>query len=505
MSVFMTWPRLISVPLLLVACGMGSFLILALLERFFMLSLSHAGHRNAVELARQRTRLIATFLAINCFFLFSDPSLGAFGGVLARALRYGLLGLTAIWLALQWNRSSSLYRREATSASLRKQLHPFLPQLEEALDGRILDDLSPDEVFILAKGLSAQVRYSSLTIYRNVLADLFRSGRLDRAASFRQLEELRQVLTLREEDHHAAIRELSVLDPALLHLDARQRQARDVRESAAAEAIADLLHGIIGSVPKLADVLPLYRRQLEKIRRQSGLDEDGWTSVLSAFLREDGPVLPLIKRELDQLEQALADRLTVLEASGRQPLLLPLLVSLDLQMMSLLVALLPQLRICSDRDLNERFEQLRCWIPTSVGRALRDRSGIDLPPVQAINQNPPFLIPQLVDVLAGFWQDPDPETAAWAQWLLQRYSPARAEAVARQPRPGLPASRLFAAFSPDQTAPGGPLESHLRELLDELDEGAWTPAALLQSLLPQRAKPSLPGLSPFALLALPSS
>jgi len=258
-------------------------------------------------------------------------------------------------------------------------------------------------------------------------------------------------------------------------------------------------------VPKVADLLPLYRRQLEKIRRQSGLDEDGWTSVLSAFLTEDGPVLPLIKRELDQLEQALADRLTVLEASGRQPLLLPLLVSLDLQMVSLLVALLPQLRICSDRDLNERFEHLRCWIPTSVGRALRDRCGIDLPPVQAVNQNPPFLIPQLADVLAGFWQDPDPETAAWAQWLLQRYSPARAEAVARQPRPGLPASRLFAAFSPDQTAPGGPLESHLRELLDDLDEGAWTPAALLQSLLPQRAKPSLPGLSPFALLALPSS
>ena len=504
MSVLTTWPRLIAIPLLLVAWGMGSFLILASLERLLMLSLSHAGHRHAVELARQRTRLIATFLAINLFFRFSDPSLGAFGGLLGRALRYGLLGLTAIWLALQWNRSSSLYRREATSASLRKQLNPFLPQLEEALDGRILDDLSPDEVFILAKGLPAQVRYSSLTIYRNVLGDLFRSGRLDRAASFRQLEELRKVLTLREEDHYAAIRELAVLDPALLHLDARQRQARDVRESAASEAIADLLHAIVGTVPKLADVLPLYRRQLEKIRRQSGLDEDGWTSVLTAFLTEGGPVLPLIKRELEQLEQALADRLTALEASARQPLLRPLLVSLDLQMMSLLVALLPQLQICNDRDLNERFEHLRCWIPASVGRALRDRSGIDLPPVQAVNQNPPFPIPQLVDVLAGFWQDPDPETAAWAQWLLQRYSPARAEAVARQPRPGVPESRLFQSFSANQTAPGGPLESQLLILLDELVDEACTPAALLRFVLPQRAHRFLPGMSPFALLALPS-
>jgi hypothetical protein len=169
-------PRLISIPLLLVGSGLGSFLILALLERVSMLSLSHAGHRQAEELARQRTRLIATFLAINLFFWFSDPSLGAFGGVLARALRYGLLALTAIWLASLWNRSSRQYRREATSASLRKQLKPFLPQLEEALDGRLLVDLSADEVFILAKGLPAQVRYGSLTIYRNVLADLFRSG-----------------------------------------------------------------------------------------------------------------------------------------------------------------------------------------------------------------------------------------------------------------------------------------------------------------------------------------
>jgi hypothetical protein len=498
-------PRLISIPLLLVGSGLGSFLILALLERVSMLSLSHAGHRQAEELARQRTRLIATFLAINLFFWFSDPSLGAFGGVLARALRYGLLALTAIWMASLWNRSSRQYRREATSASLRKQLRPFLPQLEEALDGRLLVDLSADEVFILAKGLPAQVRYGSLTIYRNVLADLFRSGRLDRSASFLQLEELRQVLQLGEEDHHAAIRELAVLDPALLHLDARQRQARDVRESAASEAIADLLHGPTASGAKPADLLLLYRQQLEKIRRQSGLDGDGWTSVLSAFLTEDGPVLPLIKRELDQLEQALADRLTVLEASGRQPLLRPLLVSLDLQMVSVLVALLPQLLVCSDRALGQRFEQLRGWIPASVSRALRDRSGLELSPVQAGHQDPPFRLSQLVDVLAGFWQDPDPETAAWAQWLLQRCAPARAEAVARQPRPGLPGSRLFAAFSPDQTAPGGPLESQLRELINGQVDETWTPAALLQVLLPKRAQAALPGLNPIALLALPSS
>ena len=503
MSLVFALPRLITIPLLLVIAGFCSFLIFAGLERLLFSSLCRSGHFNAREIARQRTRIVSTFLAINIFFWFADPSLAIFGGVLHRMLRYAVLVLTAIWVALLWNRSSRAYRREATSASLRRQLQPFLPQLEAALDGRSVGDLSPDEVFILAKSLSAQVRHGSLTIYRNVLEDLFRTGRLDRAASFLQLEELRHVLDLREEDHHAAIRELAVMDPVLLHLDARQRQARDVRESAASEALVDLLHDIVGPGPSLASLLPRQRQQLEKIRRQSGLDQDGWNSVLSGFFPDDGPVLPLVKRELDLLEHALVDRLTVFDESACQPLLRPLLVSLDMQMVSLLVLLLPQILVCTDWAISRRFEQLSFWIPASVGSALSHRCGLQLPSVEPCSQPPTFLMPELVDVLAGFWQDPDPETASWAHWLLQRYSPAQAEALARQPRPGMPESRLFAAFSQEQTAPGGALELHLLDLLNEFVDEHLSPAALLSLLLPPHYQASLPGLSSIPLLALP--
>jgi len=496
-------PRLISIPLLLVSGGLISFLILASLERLQLSLLRESGHQNALELSRQRTRILATFLAVNLFFWFADPSLGMLGGLLGRVIRSSILIVSAIWVARLWHRSSRAYRREATSASLQKQLIPFLPQLADALDGRDLNELSSDEIFILAKSLPAQARHGNLTIYRNVLQDLFRTGRLDRAASFRQLDELRKVLDLREEDHHAAIRELAVLDPVLLHLDARQHQSRDVREAAASEAIADLLHSMADTDPTLAALLPRHRQRLEKIRRQSGLDEDGWASVLSGFLPDGGLLIPLVERELHLLEQALADRLTVLEASARQPMLRPLLVSLDLQMVSLLVALLPQMLSCRDKHLGRRFEQMLCWIPATVRTALHHRCGLQLPSVEPSDQPPPFLIPQLVDVLAGFWQDPDPETAAWAQWMLRRYSPARAAAIARQPRPGLPPSRLFAALRPDQTAPEGYLESQLKQLIDEDVDEPRTPASLLSCLLLQSSQPALPGLEERPFLALP--
>lgn len=108
-----------------------------------------------------------------------------------------------------------------------------------------------------------------------------------------------------------------------------------------------------------------------------------------------------------------------------------------------------------------------------------------------------------IAALSGFWQDPDPETAAWAQWMLRRYSPARAAAVARQPRPGLPPSRLFAALRPDQTAPEGYLEWQLKQLIDEDVDEPRTPASLLSCLLLQSSQPALPGLEARPFLALP--
>jgi hypothetical protein len=225
-------PRLVSIPALLLFAGVISFLLFKEIERLQRRWLSDQGYALAADMAIQRTRLIASFLAINSFFWFADPTLGLAGGVGGQLVRSLMLVVTAAWLARGWRRSPDDYRRESLSVSLRRQLEPLEPQLQAALDGRSLAQLSAAEVLTLAKALPAHLRTNTLTIYRNVLEDMFSSGRLDRASAFLQLEELRGVLGLQEADHHEALRELALRDPGLLELDARQRQARDLRQAA---------------------------------------------------------------------------------------------------------------------------------------------------------------------------------------------------------------------------------------------------------------------------------
>jgi hypothetical protein len=370
--------------------------------------------------------------------------------------------------------------------SLRRQLEPLEPQLQAALDGRSLAELSAAEVFTLAKALPVHLRTNTLTIYRNVLEDMFSSGRLDRASAFLQLEELRGVLGLVEADHHEALRELALSDPGLLELDARQRQARDLRQAAATDAVADLLDLGTGSPAQFDALTPRQRQRLERLRQESGLDDAAWATVLSAFDPSATRRSPLIARNLELLEQLIESRRSVAEACDRELLLKPLLVALDLQIVSVLANLAPAMAKVPEDELQLSWERLRRLLPASVEMRL-DLRGIRLPvadseaePSEVLTASAP---PPLDGVLQELWQDPDPLTAAWALWMLRRRNPELASSVFRQPRLGLPSSAqsaLLLSQIDQQDTPETALEKRLLEMLS-LDPSAsqCTPAALL--------------------------
>lgn len=113
-------------------------------------------------------------------------------------------------------------------------------------------------------------------MYRKALGDLFSTGRLDRLSAFLQLQELRSVLGLTDDDHHEAMRELALEDPALLQLDTSQLQARGLREAAATEAVSDLLDAGSSTGGGIDYLTARQRQRLERIRQQCGLDDQGW-------------------------------------------------------------------------------------------------------------------------------------------------------------------------------------------------------------------------------------
>ncbi len=473
-------PRLISLPALLVLAGFLSVAVFDWMERWFQGRLEPLLAERAKELARQRTRLLATFLAVNIFFWFADPSLGLMGPKGGQLIRSLVLIVSGMWLYRGWFRDKATYTRESTSASLRKQLEKLLPDIGDLLEGRSLRDLSPGEVFTLAKVLPSQISQTKRGIYREVLSDLYGSGRLDRAAALVQLEELRQCLDLKEEDHHAAVRELAVSDPRILKLDYRQREIRSLRQEAAAEAIEDLLE--TSDINDLAAALADedHQERLERIRREFVLDEASWSELLAHFGPGSSFARERVEEELQEARDQLAARQALARAGASEPLLRPLLPVIDRRLVSLYVTLWPSLQPFAAEDpLVERFNDLLPHVPEAVLTQVRRRDQELW--VAATGRTPISLdpLPGPADVIDGLWRDPDPDTALWALWVQDQRDPHRAAALRREPRVGLPGSAAL-----DRLRAGEALDlgEKIAQLLEVPLVAGLTPAALINML-----------------------
>lgn len=398
-------PNLVAVPL---ALGLAAWLSVALfrgLARLHQRNYERLGKREAASLAASHTRLIATFTAVNIFFWFADPSQGAFGPAGGQLIRSLVLTVSAIWLFRGWGRDQATYRRESSSESLRRQLKD-LPELAAALDGRSLAELSPQEVFTLAKALPAVGLQRSRDIYRGVVADMLSTGRIEQAASLLQLQDLRQTLQLEAQDHHEAMRWLAQEQPGLLQLDARERQVDDLRKEAVAEAIEDLLSTAGIDVIDPSNLQPALAERLDQLRSSCGLSEEAWAETLESF----GPKGGLERQRLNRLLldwQNQAALLTLLkQEASRDALLRPLLLAMELRVQGLVQLLAPRLAAAA------------------------------LPPL-------PLQMAAEGSLEAAFdllWEDPDPDTAGWVLMLERQRYPERLPRRLQHSRQGLASS-----------------------------------------------------------------
>jgi len=395
-------PRLLLIPLLLTAAAWLS----VGLFRAVQAALEHRYRRqhrsDPADWAIQHTRLLASFVAINEFFWFVDPSLGLLGERGTQLLRSLVLAATAIVLHRSWSRDQATYRRESASESLRRQLRD-LPGLDAALDGRDLEALSPEEVFTLVKAMPALGRLQSRKVYREVMVEMLRDGRLDRAAALLELQELRQTLQLEQADHHEVLRSLAREQPDLLQQDRLQRQVEGLRQEAAEESIRDLLS--LAGLPllELDRLSPPLQEQLELLRQKSGLADEQWQDLLESF----GPGGSLERKRLDaQVASWLQEaglRSHLAELVAAEPLLRPLVRVLDLRLEG------------ARADLDERLAAAgQEALPAAVAAA-----------------------GDLDQAFALLWCDPDPDTAGWVLMLARERDPQLAARLLREPRAGL--------------------------------------------------------------------
>ena len=393
-------PNLIAIPALLTGAGWLSFVLFTAVQRRLMQRHALGGNTDPLKRAVNQTRLLATFIAINTFFLFSAPLQGVLTSLGDRLLGLAVISLTAVGLSRSWLRTEATYRRERTSESLRTQLKGR-DDLIQALDGRALDDLLPEEVYTLAKALSVTKGGQAREVYQAVMRDMLRTGRLDSASSLLELEELRDVLGLDVQDHHNALQLLSVEDAALLRLDAADLQQRNLHVEAAREQLQTLM-AIAGlDVLDPAKLNDRQRQQLEDLRRDSELNDGDW----EVLLNEMAPGSVMAERALE----ATLQRWTI-EAG--------LLLRLEQQAKQL--SLFNPLAMVMRRRLRVLEDALELGLPEVI-RQEPERAGA------------------LEDALDLLWLDPDPDVAGWVVMVEQTIDPMSPRRAA-EGRGSLPSS-----------------------------------------------------------------
>ena len=386
-----TVPRLIAIPLIISAAAVISQLLFQQLQHWQEKHIQHNDHAEAKATAIHRTRLLSTVIAVNSYFLFKGSPLPLTGPRGHAVFKLIVMAIMAMWLYRGWNRNQALYERESTSTSLRKQLTKLGDQLSEWLGGRRLNDLTPSEVFTLAKALPANAKSDRRAIYSNVLKEQLEQGRLDRRTAFVKLEELRLSLGLSQDEHRAAVEVLEAENPRLQQLSAMDLAGLKLRRSAALEEIEHLLR-ISHCRTITPDLIPeAVSQELERIRIESGLDNESWQETILEF----SPDSIRSERELDQLYQAieghLSERWVLRQKTKNSPLLLPLLLSIDNHIARLMPPLV---------ELQQRF--------------LKAKS-LEWPKEDQLN-----LLASIPDTVYTFLSSEDNTTLALSHWLKHR-------------------------------------------------------------------------------------
>ncbi len=204
-------PKIFSAPLIL-----GSFVVAAIvlgktLEKLFRQVVKRAQLPVSEAEIISRCLSFSAYLSINTFYLFGGrPNLLLLPTPALRLVDTLIVALSTLWFWQAIQRSPMRYRREGLATSLIEQLRKLKVDISKFLDGRKLEELKADEVYVLAKTLPSFSRDQRLQAYRNILEESIRTGKTDHSDSLELLREVRVELGISDDEHRQLRNELSL-------------------------------------------------------------------------------------------------------------------------------------------------------------------------------------------------------------------------------------------------------------------------------------------------------
>lgn len=207
-------PKIVAVSITFAVIAGATFALGLIIEKLYR---SFQARRQPItaEQAQHRVFTLFTIVSFWTFFCYgARPSINRLPDFPVLAFNALVVLVGAMWVYRTFGRSRIQYERESVAASLRKRLVD-LP-IQALLDGRSLDDLTPDEVYTLSKAFPSYSQQIRLETYTGILRDLLEQGITDVSGSYDFLRRLRQDMGVDDPTHFSAVETIGQSQPDLL-------------------------------------------------------------------------------------------------------------------------------------------------------------------------------------------------------------------------------------------------------------------------------------------------
>lgn len=446
-------PKLLAVPLVLGAFTVAGYFLGRAAEQALHAWKDQQGKKWNDDLIQHRIFASVTFIAFNFFFIFAArPLVLLTPPGFQTVYDIVLVFLSTLWLNRTWRRSPELYSRENLANRFRKQLEKLDLDVSQYVEGRSLDDLNANEVYLLAQILPGFTREKRHEAYKGVVREALEEGYVNSANSLEVLQQMRRELNISDDEHREVLEELGIEDPELLN-PARQRSLENqIRLSGYQKSLERLLRlqsqQPNPGVPALSNAESATVRSLRSEYSITAQEED-W--IVSSFSADAGSVQKAEILLARLTEWISCDRALQHPSLQTQPVVLKLLQDNGLRKQELIVqAVLETLTSLKDHPSAIALAQsLHGLAPETTRQAVEQWTGrLQLPPnLEAVLMAPAAPVaPQLPST---------GETTHHLELLLDHFNPvvqaAALYAIAQLDATRLPA--IVPQLSPETRSP----------------------------------------------------
>lgn len=315
-------PKVIAAPLTLgAACGMSLVLgrsLEALYRRW----------RSRDETMTEKVIVhhclsVAAWLSFNSFYLFGGrPNILLLPALGGRLIDIAIVALSTIWLRRALQQSPFRYQQESMASSLLNELKKMKVNVSKFLEGRNLEQLKANEIYLLTKVLPGFSKQQKLDAYQKILDEAVSEGSTANSSSLKLLEDFRTQMNISEEEHNALLEELGL--SGLGSLDAVS--VTEEEKAASLQHYRSLVSGLVSSRLNeglvVADLLndANFKQTIDLVRHSLQITEVDHRAILEEVTSETGVVGAKMEDVLDALLRQRSVRLCLESAEISDPL-----------------------------------------------------------------------------------------------------------------------------------------------------------------------------------------